>query len=169
MINNDNVLIDFNEKAKSYEWKSINDNVMGGISNSRIEISQQKTAIFSGFVSPENGGGFASVRTDINVNNEFAFKGASIRVKGDGKIYSLRFRTDDNFDGISYQSKFSTENGIWREFNLPFKEFKPTFRGMILTPFKELQSENIKQIGILISDKQYGEFQLEIDWIKLYY
>ena len=169
MINDYKILIDFDGKAKNYEWKIINDNVMGGISSSRIEISRNKTAIFSGFISSENGGGFASVRTDINISKESAFKGASIRVKGDGKIYSLRFRTDDNFDGISYRSKFSTLNGIWQEFKLPFEDFKPTFRGMILPLNKKLKSENIKQIGILISYKQYGEFHLEIDWIKLYY
>ena len=169
MINDYKILIDFDGKAKNYEWKIINDNVMGGISSSRIEISRNKTAIFSGFISSENGGGFASVRTDINIDKESVFKGASIRVKGDGNIYSLRFRTDDNFDGISYRSKFSTGNGIWQEFKLPFEDFKPTFRGMMLPLNKKLKSENIKQIGILISDKQYGEFQLEIDWIKLYY
>ena len=31
----------------------------------------------------------------------------------------------------------------------------------------KLESKDIKQIGILIADKQYGKFKLKIDWIKL--
>ena len=30
------------------------------------------------------------------------------------------------------------------------------------------QSKKIKQIGILIADKQFGKFELNIDWVKLY-
>jgi len=96
------------------------------------------------------------------------FEGAHIRVKGDGNIYSLRFRTDFDFDGISYQAKFKTEAGEWKEYKIPLNDFKPTFRGRSLSNKPKLESKNIKLIGILIADKQFGKFELNIDWVKLY-
>ena len=140
---------------------------MGGISESRFEINSDSTATFSGTVSPDNNGGFASVRASLK--NEFNdFEGAIIRVKGDGNIYSLRFRTDKNFDGISYQAKFETDPGEWKEYKIPFSDFRPTFRGTTLPDKPKLKSKDIKQIGILIADKQFGKFELMIDWIKFY-
>ncbi|MFC2094726.1 CIA30 family protein, partial [Bacteroidota bacterium] len=150
-MNGDTVIINFNSPGTSGEWTTINDGVMGGVSESKFEIKQNSTATFSGTVSPDNNGGFASVRSSIE--NEFNdYEGVVIRVKGDGNIYSLRFRTDTNFDGISYQAKFKTESGEWKEYKITFSDFKPTFRGNTLSNKPKLESKDIKQIGILISD-----------------
>jgi hypothetical protein len=167
IMNSETVIFNFDSPETSGEWTTVNDVVMGGVSNSQFEINSDSTATFSGTVLPDNNGGFASARASLK--NEFKdFEEALIRVKGDGNIYSLRFRTDNNFDGISYQAKFKTEAGEWKEFKIPLNEFKPTFRGRTLSNKPELESKNIKQIGILIADKQFGKFELIIDWIKLY-
>ena len=167
IMNSDTLIFNFDSPATSGKWSTVNDVVMGGVSESQFEINSDSTATFSGTVSPDNNGGFASARASIK--NKFKeFEGAIVRIKGDGKIYSLRFRTDNNFDGISYQAKFKTEPGEWKEFKIPLNEFKPTFRGMTLSNKPELESKNIKQIGLLIANKQFGKFELNIDWIKLY-
>lgn len=164
----DSVLFDFNSRETSGSWYVVNDDVMGGISESKIELNQNGTATFSGDLSLENNGGFASVRAMVTLDGESDFKGVILRVKGDGKVYSLRFRTDQNFDGYAYQARVETTKNSWTEIKLPFKDFKPTFRGMTLSNKPPLASENIQQIGILIADKQSGNFSLDIDWIKLY-
>lgn len=167
IMNVETVIFDFNSLETSGEWSIVDDVVMGGVSKSKFVINQGSIATFSGTVSPENNGGFASVRAALN--NEFKdYEGAIIRVNGDGNIYSLRFRTDTNFDGISYQAKFKTESAEWKEYKITFGEFKPTFRGNTLPDKPKLESKNIKQIGILIADKQFGKFELNIDWIKFY-
>ncbi len=166
-MNGETVIFNFNSASTSGEWTTVNDVVMGGVSNSKFELNKDCTATFSGTVSPDNSGGFASARASLK--NEFNdYEGVLIRVNGDGNIYSLRFRTDTNFDGISYQAKFKTESGLWKEYKIPLSEFKPTFRGNTLSDKPKLESKNIKQIGILIADKQYGKFELNIDWVKLY-
>ena len=166
-MNSETEIFNFNSPATSGEWRTVDDVVMGGISNSKFIINPDSTATFSGTVSPDNNGGFASARASLK--NEFNdYEGVLIRVNGDGNIYSLRFRTDTNFDGISYQAKFKTESGVWKEYKIPLCEFKPTFRGNTLSDKPKLESKNIKQIGILIADKQYGKFELNIDWIKFY-
>jgi monofunctional biosynthetic peptidoglycan transglycosylase len=167
VMSGETVIFNFNSTSTSGQWATINDVVMGGVSDSKFQINSDSTATFSGKVLPDNNGGFASVRASLK--NEFKdFEGAIIRVKGDGNIYSLRFRTDNNFDGISYQAKFKTDSGEWKDHKIPFSDFKPTFRGSNLSNKPKLESKDIKQIGILIADKQFGNFELVIDWIKFY-
>jgi NADH dehydrogenase [ubiquinone] 1 alpha subcomplex assembly factor 1 len=167
IMNGETEIFNFDSPTTSGEWMTVDDVVMGGVSSSKFIINPDGTATFSGIVSPDNNGGFASARAALkNVFNDF--EGVVIRVNGDGNIYSLRFRTDINFDGISYQAKFKSESGEWREYKIPLSDFKPTFRGNTLSNKPKLESKNIKQIGILIADKQFGNFELNIDWVKLY-
>jgi len=167
IMNSETIIFNVNFSSTLSEWRTVNDVVMGGISDSKFEINDEGTATFSGVVSPDNNGGFASARASLK--KEFnGFEGVILHVKGDGNIYSLRFRTDTNFDGISYQAKFKTESGNWKEYKIPLNDFKPIYRGMALSNKPKLESKNIKQIGVLIADKQFGKFKLNIDWIRFY-
>lgn len=161
------ILFDFSTNEELLDWNIVNDGVMGGISRSNLQINaEDSTGIFSGVVSLENNGGFASVRTTPRNFQLGDYDGLLIRIKGDGNTYSFRLRTNARFDGVSYQVKFKTEKDNWIEVYLPFEEFSPTFRGRKLRNVAPLAAEKIQQLGILISDKQSGKFILEIDWIK---
>jgi monofunctional biosynthetic peptidoglycan transglycosylase len=168
ITNENSVLFDFNTEATSGAWSVVNDVVMGGLSQSNMILNNNGTATFRGSVSLENNGGFASVRADVNNIDGINYLGVKVFVKGDGKIYNLRFRTSNNFDGYAYQAKIETEKDIWKEFIIPFENFIPTYRGYTVSNKPALESKNITQIGILIADKQKGDFELLIDWIKLY-
>ena len=96
------------------------------------------------------------------------YDGVIVRVKGDGQNYSLRFRTNNNWDGVSYQAKFNSLDGEWAEIKIPFEKFNPTLRGRFVPNRPPLVSDQIRQMGILIADKQTGKFSLDIDWIKFY-
>ena len=141
---------------------------MGGVSKSRFNLNEKGIANFSGTLSQDNNGGFASVRTYVEENNLNEFTGVIINAKGDGNLYNLRFRTDQHYDGIAYQAKFRSDANKWIEFKIQFRDFVPTFRGKNVPNQPELESKNIKQIGILIADKQFGDFELNIDYIKFY-
>ena len=56
-------LFDFTEVESAREWQSVNDGVMGGVSEGKFKIIDKKTMEFFGTLSLENNGGFASVRT----------------------------------------------------------------------------------------------------------
>ena len=56
----------------------------------------------------------------------------------------------------------------WQEVRLPFRDFVPTYRGGILEGFQSLDSQEIRSLGLMISDKQVGNFHLEIVWIGVY-
>lgn len=161
-------IFDFNSAKTSGQWYIVNDGVMGGVSQSKINLNGDGTATFSGTLSAENNGGFASIRTNIDNQFDTDYQGVVIRIKGDGNIYSMRFRSNSSFDGYSYEAKLESEEGKWTEHKVPFKDFSPTYRGYTLRDKPVLKVENIRQMGIMVSDKQWGEFSVDIDWIKFY-
>jgi len=161
-------IFDFSKANSESEWTIVNDGVMGGISRSQFKVYEDETAVFNGIVSLENNGGFASVRTVPQKFELNDYNGIILRVKGDGLQYKFRLRTDGNFDGVAYSKNFRTVENEWIEIKLPFDEFSPQFRGRILSSVKSVDPADIKQIGILIADKQTGEFNLIIDWIRAY-
>lgn len=162
------MLFDFGSLDNVDDWLIVNDDVMGGLSESRLILSDSNTAVFSGNVSLENNGGFASTRTKAMQFHLDGFQGILIQVKGDGKKYQFRIRTDDRFDGVSYRYHFETDIGQWQTISIPFSKFVPVFRGRILPDVEPVSPKDIQQVGFLISDKQSGKFHLEIQWIKAY-
>ena len=158
-------LIDFGKSGEKENWGIVNDGVMGGVSQSEITITDESNAVFRGNLSLENNGGFASVRTNPGDYQLAGYAAITARVRGDGRTYQLRLRTDDRFDGISYQSEFQTAAGEWITVKLPFSEFLATFHGRRVPDAPVLAPGRIRQIGFLIADKKEGPFELEIDWI----
>lgn len=158
-------LVDFAAPNQA-AWRSIDDAVMGGVSDSRFRISAQGTGVFEGNVSLANNGGFASVRAVIGLRDLSGYPGLSIGARGDGNRYRLRLHTESSFDAIAYQAGFDTTAGSWTESVLPFEIFEPTFRGRRPAGAPPLDTRRIRQVGIMIADAQAGPFRLEIAWIR---
>jgi monofunctional biosynthetic peptidoglycan transglycosylase len=162
------LIFDFSMPGEEKRWEIMTDRVMGGISQSQMFITSSKTAIFHGEVSLENYGGFASIRTRPQEYQLHGFEGISLRVKGDGKKYRLRLKTDDEFEGVAYQVGFTTQAETWITVHLPFNEFIPVFRGRSVSEAPKLEVSHIRRIGFMIADKQEGPFTIEIDSGKAY-
>jgi len=163
-----NTIYSFQIKEEIKDWQIVNDGVMGGISQSQVRWNEiNKTLLFSGNVSLENYGGFASTRTTPKNFNTEKTTTVHIRVKGDGKKYKFRLRNSNRFDGIVYNHNFETKKGEWIELEFQIEDFVPMFRGRIYNNYGKLEAKDIRQVGFLIADKQEGEFQLEVDWIKV--
>jgi monofunctional biosynthetic peptidoglycan transglycosylase len=160
-------LVDFRTDTER-EWFVVNDGVMGGRSSSTIGRTADGTGMFAGAVSLENNGGFASVRTRLEGVDVASPAGGVLRVKGDGQQYQLRFRTDNRFDGVAYRASFETSGEGWEEVTLPFSEFVPSFRGRVVEGADPLDPAAIRQLTIMIADKQEGDFRLEVAWVKAF-
>ena len=59
----DRVLFKFDNAEAAKPWQTVNDGVMGGRSDGRFKINEDKKMEFFGTLSLENNGGFASVRS----------------------------------------------------------------------------------------------------------
>jgi NADH dehydrogenase [ubiquinone] 1 alpha subcomplex assembly factor 1 len=162
------VLFDFDSEAECNSWMPINDVVMGGISVSIFEYLDPSSATFTGIVSLENSGGFASVRSAPSLYDLRDYAGLKLRVRGDGKKYKMNLRTEAAMDGVQYQALFEPRCEMWSEIMIPFSEFVPMFRGARVHHAPSLDTASLCTFGFLISNKQAGSFRMDIDWIGAY-
>ena len=158
-------LIDFSGDPSEPRWVAVNDGVMGGRSRGEPTI-KDRVLEFSGTLSLANNGGFSSVRTVEYAVSLSGYDAVILRVRGDGRRYQLRFVTDAEYRGIavSYGADFVPPVGEWADVRVALDSLQPSVRGTSLKgpPFDPSQ---VRQIGLLIGDKQEGPFVLAIDWI----
>ncbi len=160
-------------------WGSVDDVVMGGVSESGMRWSGN-SAVFSGRVSTDNSGGFASVRTrnfepTLDLSD---YTGIEIRVKGDGQRYKLFIRTEATWDGVGYAYSFDTIANEWTTIEIPFTELVPVFRAKIVNPSMPIDRRQIRAFQLMLSKFEYdkalnprftpGLFSLEIESIAAY-
>jgi len=163
------VLYEFSQPTDHQQWRRINDTVMGGVSSSSFQTPGNGIAVFAGYVSLENYGGFASIRSQPRFRDLSDWTGLALRVRGDGNRYILGLKNDTSWNSVMYQASFETVAGQWTEVRLPFANCcAPTFRGREVAEAPALDPTRIIQMSLMISDKQEGPFQLEIDWIAAY-
>jgi hypothetical protein len=155
-------LFDFQAAGSTADWSAIDDAVMGGISSSRLRHDPAGHAVFEGVVSLDHNGGFASVRSRPGALGASGAASFVLEVRGDGKRYKLNLRTDDAFDGVSYQAAFEPPRDQWTTVRLPVSEFRPTFRGRVVATAAPLDPGRVRQIGLMIADRQTGPFALAV-------
>lgn len=158
------IIFDFSKSSGIEKWVIVDDVVMGGRSSGTFEMNADGHGVFTGAVSLENNGGFSSVRYKFD---ETFIKGATkvvLKVKGDGKKYQFRVKTNSS-DYYSYIFSFST-TGEWQEIEIRLEDMYPTFRGRKLDQ-PNFSSEHMEEIAFLIGNKKKENFQLLIDKIEL--
>lgn len=155
----------FSFRSGEPAWYTVDDDVMGGVSSSRVEIAEPNTLLFSGNMSLENNGGFSSVRSNWNIVDLSGYDGVLLRVLGDGKVYRLRIRTEETGSDIVYNGAFETTPDKWIQVYVPFAKMVPTYRGIVMD-VDQLDVTSIGSIGFMLSDKQTGDFELKVDWIR---
>jgi hypothetical protein len=167
LLNEDNILLNASLMKTENQWRIVNDGVMGGLSSSKAILKDDKI-IFSGNVSLENNGGFASLRSPVKDYNFSEFKGLELKLKTDGKLYSISMKETSYFTGYFYTKSFETKKDEWIVVQIPFDQLKLYYFGKETKSNKKIPLDNIKEISLLIGDKQSGEFKAEIDYIRLY-
>jgi len=160
-------LLDFDDSADFALWQPVDDVVMGGVSSSGFGAAGAGIARFAGTVSLDYGGGFASVRTSPRGWDAAGATAFLLRVRGDGHTYKFTLRTSDGFDGIQYQSRFAPRAGEWTEVRLPVDSFVATHRGRTVPSAPPLDPARVRALGLMISDRQAGPFELLVDRIAV--
>ncbi len=175
------LLFDFKNPSDDLKetWGAVDDVVMGGVSESSIRLIDD-AVLFSGNVSTQNSGGFASVRTrnfDPPLNLA-GYDGIELRVKGDGQRYKFILRTESKWDGVSYCYSFDTEKDSWSNVRVPFNALIPVFRAKTLKDASAFDSSHIYAVQLMLSKFEYdgelnpnfqpGGFALQVETIKAY-
>ena len=158
------ILFEFTNKTELSNWKVVNDDVMGGISSSRLSVISDGKGEFSGNISLENNGGFASIRYNcgkIKLKNKTKI---TLRIKGDKKTYQLRIKAKKN-DYFSYIFPFETK-GMWENISINLSDMYPSFRGRRLN-MNNYNENSIEEITFLIGNSKNQKFKFIIDSIIL--
>jgi monofunctional biosynthetic peptidoglycan transglycosylase len=161
-------VLNFDTVAACAVWQTIDDQVMGGNSISRLSLAPQGWAVFEGQLSLYNGEGFASVRTSTRVLSRAGAAGYRLNVLGDGRRYKFNLRTDVAFEGLTYQSSFQPPAGVWSEMMMLVAAMRPTLRGRLLPRAPRLQPERVNKVGLMIADGQAGPFALGIRSVTVF-
>ena len=156
-------VFDFNKNSDISNWYVVDDVVMGGRSYGRLSIDPKGNGVFKGNVSLENNGGFASIRMGFDGNQLKGISKFLLRVKGDGNIFKFRLTMNGSY--ANYSADFKTIKDQWMNVEIPLENFKPYYFGRSIRAPK-LKVHRVNSLGILISDKQEGNFSLEIEHIK---
>ena len=177
----DKILFDFTNPTTEIKetWGAVDDVVMGGVSQSSIRVAENR-AVFSGFVSTDNNGGFASVRTrnfdyPLDLSD---YEGIELRVQGDGKRYKFITRCEGKWDGIGYCYSFDTVYNYWTTMRIPFQDLIPVFRAKTVADAGYFDSSKVYSMQLMLSKFEYdgglnqkfepGVFSLEVEYIKTY-
>jgi NADH dehydrogenase [ubiquinone] 1 alpha subcomplex assembly factor 1 len=158
-------LFEFAGPEAAQKWQAVNDGVMGGVSDGRFRITPDKTMEFSGTLSLENNGGFASVRSKPAELGIKAGDAIVVRVKGDGREYVLNLYTKSRQMAFSYRAPLPTKQDEWVEVAVPLKDFIPTAFGRRVQGMGPAEPSQINGLGFMLSDKKPGTFKLEIEAI----
>jgi hypothetical protein len=160
-------------------WGAVDDVVMGGVSESGIRL-MSGYALFSGNVSIDNSGGFASVRTrnfdpSLDLSN---YRGIELRIKGDGQRYKIFVRTEATWDGLGYAYSFDTKPHEWMTVRVPFRDLVPIFRAKTVKDAQPIDLSQIRSLQLMLSKFEYdsqlnphftpGLFSLQIESISAY-
>jgi hypothetical protein len=153
--------LDFTDTQIVEQMWVVNDGVMGGVSQSRFRHGIEGV-IVEGNVSLENNGGFASVRSAAVFG--VGTVALELKLKGDGKRYKFILRTDASPRSPMYQADFVALDG-WNTYRFVPQDFRASFRGRVVDA-PELVFAEIKELGILIADKQAGSFRIQLQRVS---
>jgi hypothetical protein len=179
--NTKKILFDFTNLDSNLQsvWSAVDDVVMGGVSQSNFYLTEDR-AIFTGYVSTDNNGGFASVRTR-NFDSPLdlsSYQGIELKIKGDGKRYKFITRCEGKWDGISYCYSFDTIYNFPLTILIPFSQLIPVFRAKTVQQAEKFDSSKVYSLQLMLSKFEYdgqlnskfepGNFNLAIESIKAY-
>jgi len=154
-------IFDFTQENSGKGWYIVNDGVMGGLSKGEFSI-ENNLAVFKGEVSTDNNGGFTMIQNRFKTIVTKNFKGFVIKLKGDGKDYQFRVKSD-RYQQYSYVYQFST-SGEWEEISIPFSDLVPRFRGRAVD-LPNFDGGQIQEVAFLIGNKRDEPFELLVSAI----
>ena len=160
-------LFDFTDADSAKEWQTVNDGVMGGVSDGKFKITGDKTMEFFGTLSLANNGGFASVRTK---NKKMGFeKGDTLvaKVRGDGREYSINLYVNKPLVAFAYRATLQTKKDGWIEVKIPLDTFEATWFGKLVKDAGAVKPDEINALGFMLCDKTAGPFKMDVEWIKV--
>lgn len=165
----DPLVFDFGEGKDAGRWTIVNDGVMGGLSQSQVQLDAN-TLLFSGIVSLQNNGGFVSLRSALGKYDLSSYEYCEIRFKSNNdRKFEILIEKETPFYLPKYRAKFGGNSDEWETIRIPLRDFELSRMGSTMQEGIDAKSlECIQRIGFILADKQKGSFRIWIDYLKFY-
>ncbi|MCO4747377.1 MAG: CIA30 family protein [Proteobacteria bacterium] len=168
VLSDDALVVDFGLLGET-SWYSVNDTVMGGVSDGRIDYTSNEM-VFEGTVSTDSNGGFTSVRSPDSVIDLSAFDRLVVRLRSEGQPFSLVLSHNENWYEGQYRHDISNATGDWQTLEFQLDNFQlHAFSGGYPTPTGEWMEpqdrEEIYYMELMSKLFEDGPFLLEVDYI----
>ena len=161
-------IIDFGNSAeKNQEWKLLSDNIMGGVTKSKIEYTNN-SVLLTGNISLDNYGGFSSIKTKYKSVDLSKYNGIKIKFKSTNQKFAFTLEDNQDWTQPNYKREFSSKkDDTWEEVIIYFKDFQEIVIGETTGNMMKSKSlKNIVRMGIMTYEKKEGPFSLEVDYIE---
>lgn len=154
--------------ALGTSWRGFSDQVMGGISQETIvltEIDGRRCLKLTGDVRLENSGGFIQMALDLALEGQTldasAYTGVLLVARGNGESYGVHLRTPDYVrPWQSYRAGFIA-GPEWQEIRLPFDQFEPH---RLIEP---LDVRHLRRLGLVAIGRAFHA-DLAVSVVSLY-
>lgn len=146
--------ITFDTTESKAGWRAVNDGVMGGRSSGGPRFDNGDM-VFEGVINT-NGGGFSSVRLDVEPGPLSGAAGLKLRVKSDGRTYKVTLKTD-----ARYRFRPISQAGEWADVTVPFSALRASLFGRPVRG-AAFEAADVQEIGIIIADGQDGPFKISV-------
>lgn len=158
-----------NSTGQCRDWVLISDNIMGGVTESKLEYTGN-SLLLSGSISLENFGGFASIKTQFGKYDLSEFKGVKIRFKSSRQQFAFTLENSQNWTRPNFKGSFSAkEENTWEVATLYFTDFKEYQIGEPTgNPLNPASLKNMVRLGIITTAKKEGPFTLEVDYVEFF-
>ncbi|XP_002154845.2 complex I intermediate-associated protein 30, mitochondrial isoform X1 [Hydra vulgaris] len=181
-MDKEHYLFDFRRPETINNFDCLTDSEVGGKSTASITLSKYGRLLFSGEVSMMlekdiDFTGFCGIRSKpklglfnkVELTDIGFYDCVEIKYRGDGRPYFVNVQTGsmmmlNKFD--LFQAFLFTKGGpYWEIERIPFSKFYQTYKGFAQD--EQMQFNNIRTIGISLTDRKSGPFNLEIEYFKV--
>ena len=153
------------KKIRLEDWKFFSDQVMGGVSEGKTSLINDKNKLFlrlEGNVSTKNNGGFIQVRKEYQIKDN-NYKGIRLKARGIESEYYIHIRTKKLFLPWQYYAGKFFVSKEWTNLEIRFDDF---VKSNFYQPQKFTPSE-IKSIAFVAFGKDFNA-QLDIIEAELF-
>lgn len=148
-----------------HNWSVVDDRVMGGVSQSQMEVIPEGIR-WSGTLSYEQNGGFASIRSAWKPGCISGMKRVRMRVRGSADEFAFRMSSSQRYYDPVAEWKFNpTTDWSWMDFDLEESEITVLgqLTGGTLDP---RQVATIARLGFMRKSGDAGPFWLEVSALE---
>jgi monofunctional biosynthetic peptidoglycan transglycosylase len=164
----DRQLLDFASPGFGRDWRQVSDSLTGGGSECTLKSTARGSCIFEGHVYLRGGKGYAILQSEPGHYDLEGCRGLTVRLRGDGKTYTIGLKDNDDFGGIEYRAHIKTADGARMAVQIPFDECEVVEFDMPVDNARPLRTGNIRQVSLMVLGNQEGGFRVDIEEVGGY-